>query len=262
MKIVVIGGSGLIGWKLVGNLRHRDHQVLAASPDTGVNTITGEGLAEALAGAQVVVDVTNPPSFEDKEVMEFFQTSSRNLIAAAKPAHVRHHVALSVVGTDRLLDSAYFRGKMAQEELIKASPIPHTILRSTQFFELIGRIAQASADGQSLRVSSALIQPIAADEVTAALADFATSAPRNEIIEMAGPEQFHLDEIIRRVMQINQDTREVITDPHARYFGAELSNDTLTPDEEEAIIAVTTFDEWLKCADHTRPSDKVHSIYP
>jgi uncharacterized protein YbjT (DUF2867 family) len=198
-----------------GSWWDRGHEVLAASPDTGVNTITGEGLAKALAGAQVVVDVTNPPSFEDKEATEFFQTSGRNLIAAEKPAHVRHHVALSVVGTDRLLDSGYFRGKMAQEELIKASPIAHTILHSTQFFEFIGRIAQS----------------------------------------MTGPEQFRIDEIVRCVMQINHDTREVITDPHARYFGAELSNERLTPDEEEAIIAVTTFDDWLKRSNPTRPSD-------
>ena len=256
MKIVVIGGSGLIGSKLVSNLRNRGHEVLAASPDSGVNTITGEGLAEALAGTQVVVDVSNSPSFEDKAVMEFFQTSGRNLIAAEKAAHVGHHVALSVVGTDRLLDSGYFRAKMAQEELIKASPIPHTILRSTQFFEFIGRIAQSSDDGRSVRVSSALVQPIVSDEVAAALADLATAAPRNDIIEIAGPEQFHLDDIVRRVMRNNQDAREVITDDHARYFGAELSDDTLTPDEEEAIIAVTTFDDWLKRSNATRPSDR------
>jgi uncharacterized protein YbjT (DUF2867 family) len=256
VKIVVIGGSGLIGSKLVSNLRQRGHEVLAASPDSGVNTLTGDGLPEALAGAQVVVDVSNSPSFEDKAVMEFFQTSSRNLIAAERAAHVTHHVALSVVGTDRLLDSGYFRAKMAQEELIKASPIPHTILRSTQFFEFIGRIGQSSDDGRSVRVSSALVQPIVSDEVAAALADLATAAPRNDVIEIAGPEQFQLDDIVRRVMRNNQEDREVITDDHAPYFGAELSNDTLTPDEDKAIIAVTTFDDWLKRSNATRPSDR------
>jgi uncharacterized protein YbjT (DUF2867 family) len=244
MKIVVIGGSGLIGSKLVGNLRQRGHEVLAASPDSGINTITGQGLAEALAGAQVVVDVANSPSFEDKAVMEFFQTSGRNLLAAETAARVRHHVALSVVGTDRLLDSGYFRAKMAQEDLIKASPIPYTILRSTQFFEFMSRIAQASADGKSVRVSPAFVQPIVSDEVAAALADIALMAPRNDIIEVAGPEQFRLDEIVRRVMKATEDARAVITDSHARYFGAELSEQTLTPGEG-AIIAATRFDEWL-----------------
>jgi uncharacterized protein YbjT (DUF2867 family) len=255
MKIVVIGGTGLIGSKLVSTLRHRGHEVLAASPDSGVNTITGEGLAEALAGAQVVVDVSNSPSFEDKAVMEFFQTSCRNLLAAEANAHVRHHVALSVVGTDRLLDSGYFRAKMAQEDLIRDCPIPYTILRSTQFFEFLGRIAQSSADGRSVRVSSAFIQPIVSDEVAAALADIALSEPRNGIIEVAGPEQFRLDEIVRRVMQVNKDARDVITDAHARYFGAELRDDTLTPDEG-AIIAVTRFDDWVKRTALPRPVEK------
>jgi uncharacterized protein YbjT (DUF2867 family) len=254
MKLVIIGGTGLIGSMLVTRLKEHGHEAVPAAPNTGVNTLTGEGLAEALQGASVVVDVSNSPSFEDKAVMEFFQASGRNLIAAEKAAHVGHHVALSVVGTDRLLDSGYFRAKMAQEELIRASPIPHTILRSTQFFEFIGRIAQSSDDGRSVRVSSALIQPSVSDEVAAALADLATAAPRNDIIEIAGPEQFHLDDIVRRAMRNNQDAREVITDDHAPYFGAELSNDTLTPDEEEAIIAVTTFGDWLKRSNATRPS--------
>jgi len=253
MKIVVIGGSGLIGSKLVKKLRDRDHEVLAASPDSGVNTITGEGLDAALASAQVVVDVANSPSFEDKAVMNFFQTSCRNLLAAEATARVQHHVALSVVGTDRLLDSGYFRAKMAQEELIKAGSIPYTIVRSTQFFEFMGRIAQPSADGRSVSVPHAYVQPIVSDEVAAILADIALSAPRNRTIEVAGPERFPLDEIVRRVMQNNSDTREVIADAHTRYFGADLRDDTLTPDEG-AIIAVTRFDDWLKHSAAHRPA--------
>ena len=201
MRIVVIGGTGLVGAQLVNNLRHRGHDVLAASLRSGVNTITGEGLAEAIAGSRVVVDVTNSPSFEDTAVMEFFQTSSRNLLAAEKAAHVKHHVALSVVGTDRLLESAYFRAKMAQEDLIKASPIPHTILRSTQFYEFMDLIARSDADGDTVRASPAFVQPIASEEVAAALADIATAAPRNRMVEFAGPECFRLDEIVRRVKQ-------------------------------------------------------------
>jgi uncharacterized protein YbjT (DUF2867 family) len=245
MKIVVIGGSGLIGSKLVANLRNRGHEVLAASPDSGVNTITGEGLAAALAGAQVVVDVANSPSFEDKAVMDFFQTSGRNLLAAEADARVNHHVALSIVGTDRVPASGYLRAKMAQEDLIKASPIPYTILRSTQFFEFMGRIAQSSVVGDEVRVPAALIQPILSDEVVAALTDIATSTPRNDIVEIAGPEQFRFDEIVRRVLKAKQDTREVIADAHAQYFGAELSEDELTPGDDAAIIGVTRFDDWL-----------------
>jgi uncharacterized protein YbjT (DUF2867 family) len=256
MKVVVIGGSGLIGSKLVSNLRRRGNEVMAASPDSGVNAVTGEGLAEAVAGAQVVVDVSNSPASDDEAVMEFFQTSGRKLIAVERAARVRHHVALSVVGADRLLDSGYFRAKLAQEELIKASPIPHTILRSTQFFEFIGRIAHSSDDGRSVRVSSALIQPISSDEVAAALADLATSEPRNGIIEIAGPQRFRLDELVRRVMVNNGDAREVVTDDHARYFGVELGNETLIPDEEEAIIAVTTFDDWIERSNSVLPSNR------
>ena len=196
MKIVVIGGTGLIGSKLVNNLRQRGHEVLAASPDSGVNTITGEGLADALAGAQVVVDVSNSPSFEDAAVLKFFETSGRNLLAAEAAAGVQHHVALSVVGTDRLQDSGYFRAKMAQENLIKASPVPYTILRSTQFFEFMGRIAQSSARRKSVRVSPALVQPIVSDEVAAVLADIAVGAPANGTIEVAGPERLRLDELV------------------------------------------------------------------
>lgn len=258
MKIVVIGGSGLIGTKLVSKLRQRGHEVLAASPNSGVNTLTGEGLAAALAGAQVVVDVANSPSFEDAAVLQFFETSGRNLLAAEATAGVRHHVALSVVGTDRLLDSGYFRAKMAQENLIKASPVPHTILRSTQFFEFMDRIAQSSADGQTVRVSPALVQPIVSDEVAAALADIAVAAPLNSTVEVAGPEQFHLDELVRRVMGANKDAREVITDAHARYFGAELNDQTLTPDDD-ALIGPTRFEDWLSYSMSQAPGDKAAS---
>lgn len=245
MRIVVVGGSGLIGAKLVTTLRHRGQDVLAASPRSGVNTITCEGLAEAIAGAQVVVDVTDSPSFDDQAVMEFFRISSRNLLAAEEAAHVRHHVALSVVGADRLPESGYFRAKMTQEELIERSRIPHTILRATQVFEFMGRIAESSTDGHAVRVSRARIQPIASDEVAAALADVAVSAARNYMIEMAGPELFRLDEIIRRALAAGRDPREVVTDPCARYFGAKLNNDALTPDDG-AIIGVTRFDEWVR----------------
>jgi uncharacterized protein YbjT (DUF2867 family) len=242
MKIVVIGGSGLVGAQLVNTLRRRRHDVLAASPRTGVNTITGEGLAEAVAGSSVVIDVTNSRAYDDVTAVEFFQTSCRNLIAAAETARVKHHVALSVVGTDRLLESGYFRGKMVQEDLLRASLVPHTILRATQFFEFVERIACSDAEE---RVSPAYIQPMASEEVAAALADLATAAPRNGMIEAAGPEMFHLDEMVRRVRRLNDDRREVITDSRARYYGAELRDDTLTPDEG-AILGVTRFDEWLR----------------
>jgi uncharacterized protein YbjT (DUF2867 family) len=247
MRIVVVGGSGLVGRRLVSNLEHRGHDVLAASPRSGVDTLTETGLAGALAGASVVVDVTNSPSFEGTAVLDFFQTSSRNLLAAETAAHVKHHVVLSVVGTDRLLESDYFRAKMMQEELTRAAPIPHTILRSTQLFEFLPRIAQANATGHAVRVSPALVQPIASDEVAAALADLTAAAPRNGMIEHAGPGLFRLDEIVRRVFATQRDPRDVVTDRRARYFGAELSDDTLTPDEG-AIIGVTTFEDWLKHA--------------
>jgi uncharacterized protein YbjT (DUF2867 family) len=245
MKVVVIGGSGLVGAKLVNNLRHRGHDVLSASRQSGVNTLTGEGLAAAVAGATVVVDVTNSPSLEDTTVVDFFRTSSRNLLAAEETAHVKHHVVLSIAGTDRLLESGYFRAKMVQEDLVKASPIPHTILRSTQFFEFMPRIAQPDVGGHAVRVSPAFVQPIASDEVAAALADVTAASPRNDMIEHAGPELFHLDDVVRRVMEANRDPREVMTDLHARYFGAELSEDTLIPDDG-AIIGVGRFDDWLR----------------
>lgn len=245
MRIVVVGGSGLVGAKLVDTLRHRGHDVLAASRRSGVDTVTGEGLAQAVAGARVVIDVTNSTSFDDETAMNFFATSGRNLLAAEATAHVKHHIALSIVGTDRMLASGYFRAKMAQEDLIKAATIPHTILRSTQFFDFMPRIGQPDADPRAVRVAPALVQPLAADEVAAALADLATAAPRNDMVEHAGPEVFRLDEIVRRVLAAQHDLREVITDPSARYFGAELREDTLTPDEG-AIIGVGRFDDWLK----------------
>jgi uncharacterized protein YbjT (DUF2867 family) len=244
MKIVVIGGSGLIGSKLVSTLRHRGHEVLAASPDSGVNTLTGEGLAEALAGAQVVVDVSNSPSFEDAAVLKFFQTSTGNLLAAAARAGVRHHVALSIVGTDRLPDSGYLRAKLAQENLIKAGPVPYTILRSTQFFEFIGRIAQAGANGESVRVSSALFQPVFSDNVVEALADLTTGMPVNGTVEVAGPERARMVDLVEHVLRANGDSRDVIADPHALYFGAELNDQSLVAGPS-ARIGSKPFAVWL-----------------
>jgi uncharacterized protein YbjT (DUF2867 family) len=244
MKIVVIGGSGLIGKKLVNNLRQLGHEVVAASPRSGVNTITGEGLAEALAGAQVVVDVANSPSFEDKPVLEFFETSGRNLLAAEATAGVGHHVALSVVNADRLPDSGYMRAKVAQEKLIKDSKIPYTILRATQFFEFLSGIAESNTDGQTVRLSPALVQPIASDDVAAALTDITVGAPLNGMIEVAGPEKFRLDELVQRFLIANNDTRNVITDIHARYFGIELNDHSLTPGDNPRIGS-TNFEQWL-----------------
>jgi uncharacterized protein YbjT (DUF2867 family) len=244
MKIVVIGGSGLIGTKLVNKLRELGHEVVAASPTSGVNTITGEGLAEAIAGAQVVVDVANSPSFEDKAVLEFFETSGRNLLAAEAATGVGHHVALSVVGTDRLLQSGYFRAKMAQEDLIKASKVPYTILRSTQFFEFVSGIAQSATDGQTVRLSPAFVQPVVSDDVAAALADVTLGAPVNGTIELAGPERLRLDELVRRFLSAKQDARQVVADVHARYFGAELNDQSLIPGDNPRI-APTRFEDWL-----------------
>jgi uncharacterized protein YbjT (DUF2867 family) len=245
MKIVVIGGTGLIGSKLVALLRQRDQEVLAASPDSGVNTLTGEGLAEALVGAQVVVDLTNSPSFEDTAVMKFFEASSRNLLAAEAAAGVRHHVALSIVGTDRLPDSGYLRAKMAQERLIKASGIPYTILRSTQFFEFMGRVADSFSDGKTVRVPPALVQPISSNDVVTALADLVLGAPANDTLEVAGPEKLRFDELIRRVLANNHDARKVTSDVHARYFGTELNDQSLVPASTAARIGTTRFESWL-----------------
>ena len=244
MKIVVIGGSGLIGSKLVTRLRERGHETLAASPDSGVNTLTGQGLAAALEGAPVVADVSNAPSFEDAAVLEFFETSTRNLLAAEATAGVGHHVALSVVGAERLPDSGYLRAKLAQEKLIEDSPIPYSIVHATQFFEFIGRIADAATSGNTVRLAHVLIQPMAADDVASALADVTVGPPVNGIIEIAGPQQFHLDDLVRNTLRKRHDPREVITDPHAPYYGAELHERTLVP-AAGARLAKTRFDDWL-----------------
>ncbi|AWM29207.1 SDR family oxidoreductase [Sinorhizobium fredii] len=244
MKIVVIGGTGLIGSKLVKNLRERGHEVLAAAPNTGVNTITREGLAEALDGAQIVVDVANAPVWEDKAVLEFFETSGRNLLAAEAAAGVRHHVALSIVGSERLPDNGYFRAKVAQENLIKGSRIPYTILRATQFFEFVGGIAQSATVGEEIRLSPALIQPIASDDVAAALADVAVAAPINGTVEVAGPEAIPLDDLVRRFLKATQDPRKIVPDVHARYFGAVLDDQSLTPGKSARIGAIR-FEDWL-----------------
>jgi uncharacterized protein YbjT (DUF2867 family) len=244
MKIVVIGGTGLIGSKVVENLRTRGHEVLAASPASGVNTVTGEGLAQAVAGASVVVDVSNSPSFEDRAVMEFFETSCRNLLAAEAAASVGHHVALSVVGTDRLTDSGYFRAKLAQETLIRDSGIAHTIVRATQFFEFLGRIAQLDPRVTAVTMSPAYVQPMASDDVAAAVADAAAGTPVNGIVEVAGPERVRLSEIVQQFLRAKDDSRIVIPDVHARYFGAELNDGSLVPGEN-ARIATTRFEAWL-----------------
>jgi uncharacterized protein YbjT (DUF2867 family) len=245
LKIVVIGGTGLIGSKLVRVLRQRGQEVLAASPDSGVNTLTGEGLAEALAGAQVVVDLENSPSFEDAAVMNFFETAGRNLLAAEAAAGVSHHVALSIVGTDRLPDSGYLRAKLAQERIIKASGIPYTILRSTQFFEFMSRTADSFSDGKTIRVPPALVQPILSDDVVAALADLVLGKAGNDTLEVAGPEKLRFDELIRRVLSNNKDAREVTTDVHARYFGTELDDQSLVPGSSAPRIGATRFESWL-----------------
>ena len=237
MKIVVIGGSGLIGKKLVNRLRANGHQVVAASPASGVNTFTGEGVAQALAGAQVVVDVANSPSFEDKAALEFFKMSGRNLLAAEAAAGVGHHLALSVVGADRLPESGYMRAKLAQEDLIKASGIPHTILHSTQFFEFVGGIINSGGEGDVIHLSPALVQPIASDDVAAALADLAVGPPANGTVEVAGPEQFPLDKLARKALAASGDRRQVIADVHARYFGAELNDRSLTPGDHSRLTS-------------------------
>jgi uncharacterized protein YbjT (DUF2867 family) len=244
MKIVVIGGTGLIGTKLVQILRQRGHEVVAASPSSGVNTITGEGLGEALTGTQVVVDVANAPSWEDKAVLTFFETSGRNLLAAEAAASVRHHMALSVVGTDRLLASGYFRAKMAQENLIKASSIPYTIVRATQFFEFVGGIAQFATEGQSVRVPPVRMQPVAADDVAALLADVAVEPPFNRTIELAGPEPIRMDELVRRFLDANRDERQVTTDVQALYYRVKLNDQSLTPGNRPRL-GPTRFEDWL-----------------
>ena len=245
MKIVVIGGTGLIGKKVVTNLRQHGYELVAASPSSGVNTVTGEGLAQALAGAQVVVDVANAPSWEDKAVLEFFETSGRNLLAAEAAAGVGHHVALSVVGTDRLLASGYFRAKMAQEKLIKASPIPYTIVRATQFFEFVGGIARSATEGQTVRLPPVLMQPIAADDVGAVVAEVALAKPLNGTSELAGPEPIRQDDLVRQFLTATGDARTVITDPKAFYYGITVNDQSLTPGDNPRI-GPTHFADWLR----------------
>jgi uncharacterized protein YbjT (DUF2867 family) len=244
MKIVVIGGSGLIGKKLVMNLRQQGHEVVPASPSSGVNTVTGEGLAQALAGAQVVVDVANAPSWEDDAVLAFFESSGRNLLAAEAAAGIGHHVALSVVGTERLLASGYFRAKMAQEKLINASAIPYTIVRATQFFEFVGGIAQFSTEGQKVRLPPAMMQPIVSDDVAAALAEIAVGEPLNGMVELAGPERIRMDELVRQFLTASRDPRQVITDAQARYYGVEVNDQSLTPGDHPRL-GPTRFEDWL-----------------
>jgi uncharacterized protein YbjT (DUF2867 family) len=244
MKISVIGGTGLIGSKLVKKLRDDGHDVVAASPETGVNTLTGEGLAGALKGASVVVDVTNAPSWEDTAVLRFFETSTRNLLAHAAAAGVEHYVALSVVGTDRLLESGYFRAKLAQENLIKPSSIPYSIVRATQFFEFAKQIADYSTEGNKIRLPAALIQPMAANDVASALGRIATNSPLNDTVEIGGPEQFRLDEFVRQYLAAFQDAREVISDPRGRYYGIQVTERSLVPDKD-ARLGEARFEDWL-----------------
>ncbi|MET3934809.1 SDR family oxidoreductase [Arthrobacter sp. OAP107] len=244
MKIVVIGGTGLIGSKLVGRLREHGHEAVAASPDSGVNTLTGEGLSDVLQGADTVVDVSNSPSFEDAAVLDFFTTSTRNQLAAEKQAGVGHHVALSVVGTERLAESGYFRAKIAQEKLIKEAGVPYSIVHATQFFEFVKSIAQAATEGNTVRLSPALIQPMAAEDVASAVARTALGRPLNATVEVAGPEQFGLDDLIRKGLSFHGDPREVVTDPTARYFNAILQDGELLPGID-ATIYNTRFEEWL-----------------
>ncbi|MCY1390403.1 NmrA-like family protein [compost metagenome] len=245
MKIVVIGGTGLIGAQLCNLLREQGHDVLAASPNTGVNTITGQGLQAALQGAEVVVDVANSPSFEDAAVLEFFQASGRNLFAAEKAAGVKHHVALSVVGTERMLDSGYFRAKMAQEQLIKESGVPYSILRATQFFEFMGAIAHSGAQGDTVRLTPAALQPVASADVAAALAKIAVQAPTGQMVEVAGPDRQPLFSFVKTYLAHNQDSREVVADDNATYFGAPINDQSLTPGNNP-IIGPTHFEAWLK----------------
>jgi uncharacterized protein YbjT (DUF2867 family) len=244
MKIVVIGGTGLIGSKLVTKLGEHGHEAVAAAPSSGVNSLTGEGLADALKGASVVVDVTNAPSWEDTAVLKFFETSTRNLLAYGAAAGVRHYVALSVVGTERLLESGYFRAKLAQENLIKASSIPYSIVRATQFFEFVKQIADHSTEGNKVRLPPALIQPMAADDVASALARIATNSPVNGAVEIGGPEQFRLDELVRRDLAALQDPREVVSDAQARYYGIQVRERSLVPDND-ARLGETRFGDWL-----------------
>ena len=255
MKIVVIGGTGLIGSKVVGKLKQQGYEVVAAAPNTGVDTITGEGLADALAGAQVVVDVANSPSFDDKPAMDFFQTAGRNVTAAEVAAGVKHHIALSVVGTERLQDSGYFRAKLAQEALIKSSPIPYTLIHATQFFEFLRGIAQSATNGDgSVHLSHSPFQPMAAEDVASVVAEAAVSEPVNGTIEIAGPERFYLDELIGQVLRFDKDPRQVTVDPEAPYFGVRLDDRSLVPGPD-ATLGATRFDWWIE---HVPPPPARH----
>src|SRR6266446_1753141 len=245
MKIIVIGGTGLIGTKVVKNLRVKGHEVVPASPSKGINSVTGEGLAEALVGAQVVVDVANAPSWEDKAVLEFFETSGRNLLAAEAAAGVGYHVALSVVGTDRLLASGYFRAKMAQENLIKASSIPYTIVRATQFFEFVGGIAQSATEGQTVRLPPVLMQPIVSDDVATIMAEAALAEPLNGTVDLAGPEPIRQDDLVRQFLNASGDARTVVTDPKALYYGIEVNDQSLMPGDHPRL-GPTRFADWLR----------------
>ena len=245
MKIVVIGGTGLIGSKTTAILRRGGHEVVAASPKNGIDTITGEGLKEAMAGAAVAIDLANSPSFEDKAVMDFFETSGRNLLAAEAKAGIRHHVALSIVGAERTRDNGYFRAKVAQERLIEASRIPYTIVRATQFMEFLGMIAASSVDGNQIRLSPGLFQPIAADDVAAVVADVALASPRNGIVDIAGPERAPFNEIIARYLKAIGDPRKVVADPEARYWGGRVEERSLVP-LGEARLGRIGLDEWLR----------------
>lgn len=245
MKIVIIGGTGLIGSKLVGILRERGHEAIAASPNSGVNTLTGDGLDAALAGADIVVDVANSPSFADDAVLEFFTTSGRNLLGAAARAGVKHHVALSVVGTDRLAESGYFRGKIAQEKLIRESGLPYTIVHSTQFFEFLGGIAASAGAGDTLALSPAYIQAISSDDVAAAMADYTLGQPLNGVVEIAGPEKTRLSDLVQHYLRFKHDTRTVVADRQAPYFGAQLQDDTLIPGAD-ARLGTVRVDAWLQ----------------
>ena len=244
MKIVVIGGTGLIGSKVVEKLKAKGYEATAAAPNTGVNTITGEGLIEALRGAEVVVDVANSPSFEDQAAMDFFQTAGKNLTAAEIATGIKHHVALSVVGTDRLLASGYFRAKLAQEAKIKSPPVPYTILHATQFFEFLRGIAQSGTEGSKVRLSHSLFQPMAADDVATAVADAALAPPVNGTVEVAGPEPFYIDELVGKVLAYDKDPRRVVVDPEALYFGVKLTDKSLVP-EANARRGSTRFEWWL-----------------
>lgn len=252
MKIVVIGGTGLIGSKLVRKLREGGQEPVAASPSTGINSITGEGLADALKGASVVVDVTNSPSWEDAAVLQFFETSTRNLLEYGAAAGVRHHIALSVVGTDRLLESGFFRAKFAQEKLVQAGSIPYTIIRATQFFEFVKSIADFATEGNTVRLPPALFQPMAAGDVASAIARVAMGAPVNGTVEIGGPERLRLDEAARRDLEARKDPREVITDPQARYYGIAVGEKTLVP-KNDARLGETRFEDWLRQATKQAP---------